>query len=52
MAGENKDPVMLRVSLSGLAPTDGNLLAIHEGKDMKEDGYVYENFELKKKGGD
>ena len=26
--------------------------AIQEGKDMKEDGYVYENFELKKKGGD
>ncbi len=26
--------------------------AIQEGKDMKEDGYIYENFELKKKGGD
>ena len=26
--------------------------AIQEGKDLKEDGYVYENFELKKKGGD
>ena len=25
---------------------------IQEGKDLKEDGYVYENFELKKKGGD
>ena len=26
--------------------------AITEGKEMKEDGYVYENFELTKKGGD
>ena len=26
--------------------------AIQEGKDMKADGYVYENYELKKKGGD
>ena len=26
--------------------------AISEGKEMKEDGYVYENFELIKKGGD
>ena len=26
--------------------------AIEEGKQMKEDGYVYENFEFKKKGGD
>ena len=26
--------------------------AIEEGKDMKADGYVYENYELKKKGGD
>ena len=26
--------------------------AIEEGKQMKEDGYVYENYELKKKGGD
>ena len=26
--------------------------AIEEGKQMKKDGYVYENFELKKKGGD
>ena len=26
--------------------------AIQEGKDMKADGYVYENHELKKKGGD
>ena len=25
---------------------------IQEGKDMKADGYVYENFELTKKGGD
>ncbi len=25
---------------------------IQEGKDMKADGYVYENYELKKKGGD
>ena len=25
---------------------------IQEGKDMKEDGYIYENYELKKKGGD
>ena len=26
--------------------------AIEEGKQMKKDGYVYENFELTKKGGD
>jgi len=26
--------------------------AIEEGKQMKADGYVYENFELTKKGGD
>jgi len=26
--------------------------AIEEGKEMKKDGYVYENFELKQKGGD
>ncbi len=26
--------------------------AIQEGKQMKEDGYVYDNYELKKKGGD
>jgi len=26
--------------------------AIEEGKQMKKDGYVYENFELIKKGGD
>ena len=26
--------------------------AIEEGKEMKADGYVYENFELTKKGGD
>ena len=25
---------------------------IKEGKEMKADGYVYENYELKKKGGD
>ena len=25
---------------------------IQEGKDMKEDGYIYENYEIKKKGGD
>jgi hypothetical protein len=26
--------------------------SIEEGKQMKADGYVYENYELKKKGGD
>ena len=26
--------------------------SIEEGKQMKSDGYVYENYELKKKGGD
>ena len=26
--------------------------AIEEGKEMKKDGYVYENFEMKKKGGE